>query len=71
VAKFVSRLRDRAVANAKIEGLGGNGAVVSISATGSHLGEASIQDENYRACDVFGYMDYVLECSKDCRVISK
>jgi hypothetical protein len=41
---------------------------VDISDTGSHLGEASVKEENYRACDVYAYMDYVLERSKDCRL---
>ena len=40
---------------------------MDISSTGSHLGEANIKDENYRACDIFGYMDYVIERkSLDC-----
>ena len=43
---------------------------VDISDTGSHLGEASVKEENYRACDVFGFMDYVVERSKDCNKTS-
>lgn len=44
-------------------------ASVSISSTGSHLGEASIKDENYRICDIYGYMDHVIDnCSRDCQM---
>ena len=40
---------------------------MDISRDGSHLGEASLKDENYKGCDVYGYMDYVINnCSKDC-----
>ena len=66
IAKFASRFRDRAVNNNKLEDTFER-LMVDISDTGSHLGEASVKEENYRACDVFGYMDYVLERSKDCR----
>ena len=67
VAKFVSRFRERALPNRRVEGVGVKGVTTDISVTGSHLGEASIKDENFRSCDVFGYMDYVIDhCSKDC-----
>ena len=72
VAKFVSRFRDRASESRKLKAIGTKGLSVDISETGSHLGESSIKDENYRACDVFGYMDYVIEeLSKDCNVVGK
>ena len=70
MAKFASRFRDRAVKNGRSED-GELGLLVNISESGSHLGEANVRDENYRACDVFGYMDYVVESSKDVRIVSK
>ena len=66
IAKFTSRFRDRAVANNKLE-IEVDRLIVDISDTGSHLGEANVKEENYRACDVFGYMDYVVDKSRDCR----
>ena len=69
VAKFVSRFRDRAIASGKVEG---RGVSVDVSDSGSHLGEASVRDENERACEVFGWMDYVVEGrSKDCRAVDR
>jgi len=70
VAKFISRFRDRALENGRVKQLGIKGTTVDISSSASHLGEASIKDENYKGCDVFGYMDYVLnKVSKDCTFI--
>ncbi len=67
IAKFTSRFRNQSLPNRRLERVGMKGVTVDISTTGSHVGEASIKDENYRACDIFGYMDYVIDhCSKDC-----
>lgn len=66
----MSRFRDRALDNARFDGFGVKGTTVDISASASHLGEASIKDENYRGCDVFGYMDFVIAASKDCKLSS-
>lgn len=53
-----------------MEGVGLKGITTAISETGSHVGEASISEENMRACDVFGYMDYVVDYgSKDCKKV--
>ena len=54
--------------SSRVDHVGTKNLSVDISETGSHLGEASIKDENYRACNVFGYMDYVVDYqSRDCR----
>lgn len=54
--------------SSRVDHVGTKNLSVDISETGSHLAEASIKDENYRACNVFGYMDYVVEYqSRDCR----
>ena len=66
IAKFVSRFRNRALDSEKVQSEWPKGVSVDISETGSHLGEASIKEENYRACDVFGYMDFVINNSNDC-----
>ena len=53
--------------SSRVEHVGIKNVSVDISETGSHLGEASIKDENYRACNIFGYMDYVVDYqSRDC-----
>lgn len=69
IAKFTCRFRDRALDNARFSDLGKKGLTVDISSTASHLGEASIKDENYKGCDIFGYMDYVInQISHDCSI---
>jgi len=69
IAKFSSRFRDRALENCRFANLGKIGLTIDISSTASHLGEASIKDENYKGCDIFGYMDYVInQISHDCSI---
>lgn len=42
---------------------------VNISESASHLGEASIKDENLKACEIYGLMDYVInKISLDCEL---
>ena len=67
VAKFADRFRERVVANSRLGELGKKGLTVDISETASHLGEVVVADENMKGCEMFAYMDYVLnEASKDC-----
>lgn len=73
ILKFVRRFRQRALSNNRLsEELGGDegkGVTVDISKTASHLGEGSAAEENLKGCDMFGYMDYVINrISKDCKL---
>jgi hypothetical protein len=55
IAKFASRFRDRALDNGRFSALGKKGL--------------TIKDENYKGCDTFGYMDYVInQISRDCSI---
>lgn len=65
----MDRFRERSLKNDRFLDLGVKGVTVDISSSASHLGESSIKDENYKGCEMFGYMDYVIKkISKDCSV---
>ena len=53
----------------RVSEIGNKGVIADISKSGSHLGEATTKDENYKGCELYGFMDYVLEKSNDCKKI--